>query len=89
MNNQKVSGNVVVDSISKLTMNLANGSSFVGTINGENSGEVELVLDSSSSVTLTGDTYVKSLTNADTTNSNIYTNGYKLYVDGTLVSSNL
>lgn len=89
MNNQKVSGNVVVDSISKLTMNLTNGSSFIGAINGENSGEVELVLDSSSSVTLIGDTYVKSLANADTTNSNIYTNGYKLYVNGTLVSSNL
>ncbi len=89
MNNQKVSGNVVVDSISKLTMNLTNGSSFIGAINGENSGEIELVLDGSSSVTLTGDTYVKSLANADTTNSNIYTNGYKLYVDGTLISSNL
>ena len=89
MNNQKVSGNVVVDSISKLTMNLTNGSSFIGAINGENSGEIELALDGSSSVTLTGDTYVKSLANADTTNSNIYTNGYKLYVDGTLISSNL
>ncbi len=89
MNNQKVSGNVVVDSISKLTMNLTNGSSFIGAINGENSGEVELVLDGSSSVTLTGDAYVKSLANADTTNSNIYTNGYKLYVNGTLISSNL
>ena len=85
MNNQKVSGNIVVDSISKLTMNLTNGSSFIGAINGENSGEVELVLDGSSSVTLTGDTYVKSLANADTTNSNIYTNGYKLYVNGALI----
>jgi hypothetical protein len=85
MTNQKVTGNIVVDSISKLTMNLASGSSFSGAINSENAGEVTLVLDSSSSITLTGDTYVKSLTNADTTNSNIHTNGYKLYVNGTLV----
>lgn len=85
MTNQKATGNIVVDSISKLTMNLTNGSSFSGTINSDNVGEVELTLDSSSSITLTDDTYVKSLTNADTTNSNIHTNGYKLYVNGTRV----
>ena len=85
MTNQKATGNIVVDSISKLTMNLADGSSFSGAINSDNTGEVELTLDSSSSITLTGDTYVKSLTNADTTNSNIHTNGYKLYVNGTQV----
>ena len=85
MTNQKATGNIVVDSISKLTMNLANGSSFSGAINSDNTGEVELTLDSSSSITLTGDTYVKSLTNADTTNSNIHINGYKLYVNGTQV----
>jgi len=82
MTNQKATGNIVVDSISKLTMNLTNDSSFSGAINSDNTGEVELTLDSSSSITLTSDTYVKSLTNADTTNSNIHTNGYKLYVNG-------
>ena len=85
MTNQKATGNIVVDSISKLTMNLTSGSSFSGAINSDNDGEVELTLDSSSSITLTGDTYIKSLTNADTTNSNIHTNGYKLYVNGTLL----
>ena len=85
MTNQKVTGNIVVDSISKLTMNLASGSSFSGAINSDNAGEVELVLDSSSSITLTGDTYVKSLTNADTTNSNIHLNGYRLYINGNLL----
>ena len=83
MTNQKATGSIVVDSISKLTMNLTNGSSFSGAFNSDNAGEVELTLDSSSSITLTGDTYVKSLTNADASNSNIHTNGYKLYVNGT------
>ncbi|MBR3332573.1 hypothetical protein IKG28_03035 [Candidatus Saccharibacteria bacterium] len=85
MTNQKATGNIVVDSISKLTMNLTNGSSFSGVINSDNAGEVELTLDSSSLITLMGDTYVKTLTNADTTNSNIHANGYKLYVNGTQV----
>lgn len=83
MTNQTASGDIVVDSISKLIMNLTNGSSFSGAINNVNAGEVELVLDSMSSITLTGDTYVKSLTNADASNSNIHLNGYKLYVNGT------
>ncbi|MBR2708847.1 hypothetical protein IKE98_00750 [Candidatus Saccharibacteria bacterium] len=82
MNNQAATGNIVVDSISTLTMNLANGSAFKGAINSENTGEVELTLDQSSTLTLTGDTYVKSLTNEDKTNNNINLNGYKLYVNG-------
>ena len=82
LKNQSASGNVVVDSISTLAMNLENGSSFVGVVNSENAGEVSLTLDKTSTITLTGDTYVKSLTNADTTNSNINLNGYKLYIDG-------
>ncbi|MBR2710081.1 hypothetical protein IKF02_00390 [Candidatus Saccharibacteria bacterium] len=82
MTNQKATGNVVVDEISSLTMNLADGSSFKGAINNSNAGEVTLKLDKTSTLTLTGDTYVKSLENADTTNSNINLNGYKLYVNG-------
>ncbi|MCR5700406.1 MAG: hypothetical protein K6G49_03215 [Candidatus Saccharibacteria bacterium] len=79
--NQTVSGNIVVDSISKLTMILTNGSNYQGVINGENAGEVDLALDASSSITLTGDTYINSLTNTDATNSNINLNGYKLYIN--------
>ena len=79
---QKANGNIVVDSISKLTMNLSEGSTFKGTINGSNEGEVSLTLDKTSSITLTGDTYIKSLTNSDLTNSNINLNGYKLYING-------
>ena len=63
-------------------MNLTSGSTFKGSINNSNEGEVNLTLDKTSSITLTGDTYVKSLTNADSTNSNINLNGYKLYVNG-------
>ena len=83
LTSQETKGNIVVDSISKLTMNLSNDSSFKGAINNSNEGEVSLILDKTSSITLTGNTYVKSLTNADSSNSNINLNGYKLYVNGT------
>lgn len=82
LTNQEANGNIVVDSISKLTMKLSNGSTFKGTINNSNEGEVSLTLDKSSKIILTGDTYVKSLTNTDSSNSNINLNGYKLYVNG-------
>lgn len=82
LTNQTAQGGIVVDSISNLTMNLANGSSFTGAINSDNQGEINLTLDSSSSLTLTADTYLTSLTNADDTNSNINLNGHKLYING-------
>ena len=82
MTNQKANGNIVVDSISTLKMILSNGSSFIGAINSENAGEVSLKLDKTSKLTLTGNTYVKSLENDDSTNNNINLNGYKLYVNG-------
>lgn len=85
LTNQSAAGEIVVDSISTLTMNLETGASFKGVINNENTGGVSLSLDSSSAITLTGNTYIKSLTNADASNSNIHTNGYKLYVDGVLL----
>ena len=63
-------------------MKLSNSSTFKGTINNSNEGEVSLTLDKSSSITLTKDTYIKSLTNDNSSNSNINLNGYKLYVNG-------
>ncbi|ETJ45322.1 hypothetical protein Q604_UNBC00679G0001, partial [human gut metagenome] len=50
-------------------------------INTDNTAkEVTLKLSKDSTWTLTGDSYVKTLTNEDTTNSNIHLNGYKLVV---------
>ena len=80
LTNQEVDGNIGVDEISSLTMNMTS-SSFKGIIDAKD-GEVKLTLDKSSTITLTGDSYVTSLTNADSSNSNINLNGYKLYVGG-------
>ena len=63
-------------------MKLSDGSTFKGAINNSNEGEVSLTLDKSSSIILNGDTYIKSLSNTDSSNSNINLNGYKLYVNG-------
>ena len=85
--NQKISGDIYVDNISTLEMNLTNVSSYTGTINNANTAKtLNITLDSSSKLTLTGDSYVTSLTDADSTYSNINFNGYKLYVNGTAIN---
>ena len=79
--NQELSGNIVADSISTIAIDMANGSSLVGAINTDNTAkEVTVKLSKDSSWTLTGDSYIKSLTNEDTTGENIHLNGYKLVV---------
>ena len=79
--NQELSGNIVADSISTIALDMANGSSLVGAINTDNTAkEVTVKLSKDSTWTLTGDSYVKSLTNEDTTGENIHLNGYKLIV---------
>lgn len=80
--NQKLDGNIEIDSISTLTLNLTS-SSYKGIINENNEAKsVVLKLDSNSEITLMGDSYLTGLENEDTTNSNINFNGYKLYVNG-------
>ena len=87
MSKQKASGNIVIDSISTLDMTMKNNSSYKGTINGSNEAKsITLTLDKSSKITLTGDSYVTSFTDADSSYSNINFNGYKLYVNGTAIN---
>ena len=79
---EKLQGNIELDEISSLSMKLTD-STYKGTINGDNeAGSVELTLDSNSKITLTGDSYVTSLKDADADYSNIDFNGHTLYVNG-------
>ena len=92
-NNQKLEGTLLVGSDSTLTLNLNNNSNFIGSVSGEitnakgktvssDIGNVTVNLDSSSTWTLTDNTYITAL---DGNLSQINTNGYKLYVGGKLV----
>ena len=91
---QDLNGTILVGSNSSLTLNLVNGSSFTGTVSGEimnakgetvstEVGAVDVTLDSTSTWSLTADTYVSSFS-GDT--ANISFNGYTLYVDGVAVN---
>ena len=79
--NQELSGNIMADSISTIALDMTNGSSLVGAVNTDNAAkEVTVKLSKDSNWILTGDSYIKSLNNEDTTGSNIHLNGYKLVV---------
>ena len=81
---QQAEGDIVLDSISTLEFNLSNESYYRGAINTNNTAKtINLTVSADSVVVLTGNSYVTKLENADTTNMNIYANGYKLYVNGT------
>ena len=85
--NQTLTGDIEIDNISTLAMNLTASSIYEGTINADNSAKsISLKLDSSSKITLTGDSYVSSLDDADSSYININFNGYKLYVNGSAIN---
>lgn len=76
--NQDVEWDIIVDSISSLTMSITNGSNYEWAINTANeSQDITVTLDSTSTWTLTADTYITTLNNNWWT---INYNGHKLVV---------
>lgn len=89
MNNQKANGNIVVDSISTLSLSLMDGSVFTGAIDTNHEAkQIDITLSNDSILSLSDDTYVDSLINHDSSNSNIYLNGHSLYVNGISIRAN-
>ena len=87
---QTLSGTILVGSDSELTLTLSEGSAFTGAVSGEivnakgetvssEVGTVHVVIDGSSTWTLTADTYLTSFT-GDV--SSVVTGGFALYVNG-------
>ncbi len=79
--NQVITGDMLVDEISSLELTLSDDSVFSGAINPDGEeGEVNVIIESGSTWTLTGDSYITSL---DADADAIDLNGYTLYVNGT------
>ena len=78
--NQIINGDMIVDSVSNLNLYLKSGSAFTGAINSDGqAGEVYVEIEDGSTWTLTGDSYITSLTCGT---GAIKLNGHKLYVNG-------
>ena len=72
---------IIFFSVSKI--NLKNSSSWEGKINSDNIAKsASLSLDSSSKIKLTGDSYLTTFEDEDSSFNNIDFNGYMIYVNG-------
>lgn len=82
---QTAEGDITVDDISQLSMSIADSSSYTGAINtdGTTAAALSVTLDSGSTWTLTGDSYI---TEFNGSMDNVVTNGYTLYVGGTAMN---
>ena len=91
---QRLVGAIKVGSDSSLTLELTNGSAYEGSIDGSITnakgetvstevGTVSVTVDSTSTWTLTGDSYVTEFSGSA---ANVITNGYTLYVNGVALS---
>jgi len=82
---QTLSGDILVDSISTLEMNISDSSSFTGSINadGTEASSLSVTIDSTSTWTLTADSYIGSFNGSL---DNVVTNGHTLYVNGSAVN---
>lgn len=77
---QELTGKIIVDEISSLTLSLSEESSFEGSINEEQEGgTVNVSLDSNSTWKLTADSYITSF---EGSMDNVDTNGFTLYING-------
>ena len=94
---QKLVGAVKVGSDSSLTLELTDGSSFEGSIDGSivnakgetvsaEVGAVSVTLDSTSTWTLTGDSYITEFNGSA---ENVISNGYTLYVNGAALTGTI
>ena len=89
LSKQSVKGNIIVDNISTLDITMKENSALYGAIDKDNQAKnITLTMSNNSILSLTADSYIDVLNNADTTNSNIYLNGHKLYVNGISVTGN-
>ena len=84
-NGQTLSGNLVADNVSSVTMTLKNGSSLTGAINSGNIAKAaSLTLDSSSTWNVTADSYLTCLNNSG---GSINSNGHAVLYDSAACSA--
>lgn len=79
---ETLSGKVICDKISSVSMTLKNNTTFTGSINNSNKlAKVSIKLDATSKWVVDSDSYVQSLTDSDSSLANIKSNGHTIYYD--------
>ncbi len=89
---QTLTGSLVADAISSLTLTLQNGSTLTGAVNADHAAKAaNLTMDASSSWTVTADSYLSAFSDAkrisDSTITNVTGNGHTIYYDASLAAN--
>lgn len=81
---QLLSGDILCDEASTLTLQLTQASTYTGAINSANTArEITVSLAADATWQLTGDSYLDVLRNEDDTLSNLISGGFTVYYDAT------
>ncbi len=76
---QNLKGDIVADALSEVTLEFGEGTPFTGAVNAANTAKsVTLKLARGAKVSLTDDSHITKIVNADPTGANIATNGHSL-----------
>ena len=86
--NSSANGSILVDGASVLRISMTEGNRFIGNINNLGRGIVDLDMSSDSVLYLTGNSFLRSLSDEALDYSNIYLCGYTLTVNGEEISAN-
>ena len=80
--NQQLNGQILANHISKVTLNLGEGSTFNGTINHDNQADAaNISLTKGAKWQLTADAYVTTITDEQADFGNIASNKHNIYYD--------
>ena len=79
--NQKLAGDIECDRISTVTLELGDAAEYTGTINSAKQGCVGVKLTKTAQWIVTSDSYIGSLSDTDSTYSNIISHGHTIYYD--------
>jgi hypothetical protein len=77
---QQLNGNIVADKLSKVSINLAQGSTWNGTVNTDASArEANVNMHALANWSLSGDAHLNIFTDDDLKLENVASNGYRIY----------
>ncbi len=81
---EDLSGDIIVDSISSLNLNLKSTTLNTKINAGHSEAVIKIILSEDSTLKLTGNSYISSITDEKADFSNIESNGYNIYYDSSL-----
>ena len=85
LSEQVITGRIILEDNSQLSLELVNGSTFVGSIPESENSVVNISMDNTSKIVLTGDMYINSFENDISLKDHVVSNGYSVFLDGVKV----